>query len=568
MAASPSLPPRLPSPPPIPEDQLTPSSPGLAAFEDLSNGPPPTSTASTRRIRPGTKSEDMSEGPPLIPLQDIDSPFPLTEHLRALHAHHTHPPSHPNTTTPITPSIAALLVQPPDGTSKEIWLYELARFLIQKTNAVIIALFADSPPCSPQTCVEMRASEWQYLCAVHDPPKSCAAIDYCCHTLDWAATTLTSSKMFPSRLGLGGGVGGAGGQDKVLQHQLREITNIFRRVYRIYAHAWFQHREMFWRVEGKGGVYGLFKRVCDEYGLIQGENYTIPREAEGLEAEEKAAQVSAPSKILARPASGEEQKPVGNEVMVAGDTTKRHRHTTSDHVKSVTPVIQEEVEEEDGVAAQDTTAAAVPREMESGSEDVDVARDVDVEDEDGVKPLQRQATELRTFAESLPQPGDGTGTGISSDGHVDEELGEGEGGEKREARNGSALESDSEEEEEKEEDVELKDEVSDDGSDDEPAPDDEPEIEALGVRRSDTVKPPRSPSPAEMAANVGEGVGVGESVGVGGDGVEESEQTAIPDAKEEPVKDVEAKKEDEVAEGMDVQAPAAEAGEAGKSVGD
>ncbi|KAK3623033.1 hypothetical protein LTR56_003551 [Elasticomyces elasticus] len=561
MAASPSLPPRLPSPPPIPEDQLTPSSPGLAAFDDLSNGPPPTSTASTRRIRPGTKSEDMSEGPPLIPLQDIDSPFPLTEHLRALHAHHTHPAHLPNTTTPITPSIAALLVQPPDGTSKEIWLYELARFLIQKTNAVIIALFADSPPCSPQTCVEMRASEWQYLCAVHDPPKSCAAIDYCCHTLDWAATTLTSSKMFPSRLGLGGGVGGAGagGQDKVLQHQLREITNIFRRVYRIYAHAWFQHREMFWRVEGKLGIYGLFKRVCDEYGLIQGENYTIPREAEGL-AEEAKSEVKEVPKILARPTGGEE-KAVGNEVLAAGDTTKRHRHTTSDHVKSVTPVIQEEAEEEDAVATEDTTAA-LPREMETESEAVADNVDVDVEDEDGVKPLQRQATELRTFAESLPQPGDGTGT--SSDGHVDEEGRQGEGEEEK--KDLSALEFDSEE---KEEDVELKDEVSDDGSDDEPAPDDEPEIEASGVRRSDTVKPPRSPSPAEKAEVEEDEQGVG---GEGGQRDEGEGGEGIGGKSDEAgVEEVEAQKEDEVAEVSEpVQEPAAAAKpeEAGKSVGD
>ncbi|KAK4960009.1 hypothetical protein LTR10_002898 [Elasticomyces elasticus] len=567
MAASPSLPPRLPSPPPIPEDQLTPSSPGLTAFEDLSNGPPPTSTASTRRIRPGTKSEDMSEGPPLIPLQDIDSPFPLTEHLRALHAHHTHPASHPNTTTPITPSIAALLVQPPDGTSKEIWLYELARFLIQKTNAVIIALFADSPPCSPTTCVEMRASEWQYLCAVHDPPKSCAAIDYCCHTLDWAATTLTSSKMFPSRLGLGGGSGGGGGggQDKVLQHQLREITNIFRRVYRIYAHAWFQHREMFWRVEGKLGIYGLFKRVCDEYGLIQGENYTIPREAEGLEAEDKKVEQAAP-RILARPAGGAGEEVAGNEVLAAGDTTKRHRHTTSDHVKSITPVIQEEAEEEDGVAStQDTTTAAASREMET--ESTAVTENVDVEDEDGVKPLQRQATELRTFAESLPQPG--TGTGSSVDGHMDEELGKDVDGEEKEKKEGSALEFEEEEEDddEKEESVEVKDDEVDD-EDDEPAPDDEDEkeVEGLGVRRSDTVKPPRSPSPAEMAEKVGEGGGEGE--GESGDGVEESEQTTIHDVKEEPAKEVEAKEEDEVKEVMEVQAPAAEAGEAGKSVGD
>lgn len=123
----------------------------------------------------------------------------------------------------------------------------------------------------------MRASEWQYLCAVHDPPKSCCAIDYCCHTLDWAANTLTSPKHFPSRLALGT-------ETNTAQQQIRQLTNIFRRVYRIFAHAWFQHRDMFWRIEGKTGLYVLFKTVCDEYNLIPEDNYTIPSEAEGMQS--------------------------------------------------------------------------------------------------------------------------------------------------------------------------------------------------------------------------------------------------------------------------------------------
>ncbi|KAI7574792.1 hypothetical protein KC343_g22929, partial [Hortaea werneckii] len=248
----------------------------------------------------------------------------------------------------------------------------------------------------------MRASEWQYLCAVHDPPKSCSAIDYCCHTLDWAATTLTSSKMFPSRLGLGSspssslsaaGTAAALTTDKVLASQMKEITNIFRRVYRIYAHAWFQHREMFWRVEGKTGLYVLFKTVCDEYGLIQPENYTIPPEAEGQEPGEKEE-----SGVGGRMLQQQLQTPMllkrdigaegfGNDAGV--DTTKRHRHTLSDRSSSVTTVIQEEVEEEDEHPTTTTTTTMTTTE---GPEEQDE------------KSLERQATSLKDFAESLPQP--------------------------------------------------------------------------------------------------------------------------------------------------------------------
>ncbi|KAM3420011.1 hypothetical protein BST61_g3322 [Cercospora zeina] len=346
--SSPSSSPRLPSPPPIAEDQIGPTSPGLSLYEEHGKVPGAsiTDTGAARRIRPGTKAEDIHEGPPLTDLQNIDSAFQLTEHLKALYYHHTHP-SDSDTTTSVSAQLARELARPPPGTSKEIWLYELGRFLIQKTNAIIVNLFADDPPCSASTCPEMRASEWQYLCAVHDPPKSCSAIDYCCHTLDWAASSLTSSKMFPSRLGLGSGQ--TGGSDKVLAQQMKEITNIFRRVYRIYAHAWFQHREMFWRVERQTGLYILFKTVCDEYGMIQPENYTIPPEAEGQEPDEGGQERSRAPSILARSDEALSSKPAVNEVIANGNTTKRHGGGQG-HIRSpsnVTMVIQEEAEEDE-----------------------------------------------------------------------------------------------------------------------------------------------------------------------------------------------------------------------------
>lgn len=249
--------------------------------------------------------------------------------------------------------MALKLAQPPENVDKTLWLYELCRFLTQKVNSIIVALFSDTPPCSSITCPEMRASEWQYLCAVHDPPKSCCAIDYCCHTLDWAANTLTSPKHFPSRLALG--------TDQSTQHsQIRQLTNIFRRVYRIFAHAWFQHREMFWKVEGDTGLYILFKTVCDVYGLIPEDNYTIPPEAEGIEPHVETL-TSIPPLILKRePSDSGPQEKEGNGIiegfsehsLSTAGTTKRHRHSPSVGATSVTTVV-EEAEEEEGASGKD-----------------------------------------------------------------------------------------------------------------------------------------------------------------------------------------------------------------------
>lgn len=66
---------------------------------------------------------------------------------------------------------------------------------------------------------------------------------------------------------------------------LKNLINVFRRLHRIFAHAWFQHRGVFWSVESQTGLYVFFKAVCDLYDLLPAENYKLPPEAEGLESE-------------------------------------------------------------------------------------------------------------------------------------------------------------------------------------------------------------------------------------------------------------------------------------------
>ncbi|KAI0967055.1 Mob1/phocein [Xylaria arbuscula] len=263
--------PRLPSPPPPAEIQLSPSLSATASRQIQQMEQTANDANAKRRIHPGTRAEDMAAGPPLVPLNELDSAFQLQEHLAALHYYHT-----ASNTTALTRAAAAQLTQPPPSIDRTLWLYELCRFLIAECNSLIVGFLFDSPPCSSTTCPEMRASEWQFLCAVHDQPKSCCAIDYCCHTLDWAANVVTNPKIFPSRFVLV-----SDGHDK--SAVLKNLINVFRRLHRIFAHAWFQHRDVFWSVESRTGLYAFFKTVCDMYDLLPAENYKLPPEAEGLD---------------------------------------------------------------------------------------------------------------------------------------------------------------------------------------------------------------------------------------------------------------------------------------------
>ena len=286
----------------------------------------------------------------------------------------------------------------------------MCRFLVWKVNELVVAFFGDKPPCTAETCPEMRASEWQYLCAVHDPPKSCCAIDYCCHTLDWAGTTLTSQKHFPSRLTLGSESGGK-------QAAERHITNIFRRVYRIFAHAWFQHRQIFWNVEGRWGHYIFFKAVCDAYALIPAENYTIPPEAEGLVTTSSEVQGSVPVSIMRKPPGGEEQKvDEGNATTTisTGATTRRHKHTPS--TGSAVAVIHED--EEDEPESHPMVREQTPSTQSVGGAELhDLHIEEEGEEEKATKPTEstlERAVEDFTISEPV-QEKDDQGEGVKEE---------------------------------------------------------------------------------------------------------------------------------------------------------
>lgn len=356
--------------------------------------------------------------------EQLDSPFQLQEHLKALHNHYTRPEGS-ETVIPIHRDIAIQLAEPPEGVDRALWLYELCRFLTMKVNNLIVAFFAENPPCSIQTCPEMQASEWQYLCAVHDPPKTCCAIDYCCHTLDWATNILTSPKHFPSRLTLGSEASGGP------QASMRHLINIFRRVYRIFAHAWFKHREVFWQVEGNEGLYIFFKTVCDVYHLMPEDSYTVPAEAEGVEpaAEQPAEKPAEGLRVTILRKEDEESKD-GD----ASATARRHKHSPStgsrvatitesaednedskaellEAKEDVSPEKETEEEEEEEEGEETTIALEEPQEVtEQPNGDNIVIHEQEVNEEPKFEELNPEEPKLEEpettepEEESQPQP--------------------------------------------------------------------------------------------------------------------------------------------------------------------
>lgn len=113
----------------------------------------------------------------------------------------------------------------------------------------------------------------------------------------------------------------------------------------MFAHAWFQHRDVFWSLETQEGLYIFYKTVCDVYQLIPEENYTVPGEAEGSPPESLSVKIDAddfePRVSGAAEGAGnvspdkgsppDPPSPDGNAqtTLSTGASTRRHKQTPS-----------------------------------------------------------------------------------------------------------------------------------------------------------------------------------------------------------------------------------------------
>jgi hypothetical protein len=81
--------------------------------------------------------------------------------------------------------------------------------------------------------------------------------------LDAAIAVLNSNKFFPSRV-------------SVPASSIKQFPSIARRLYRIFAHAWYHHRETFDELEARTKLYDRVVRLADQFQLIPQKLIVIP----------------------------------------------------------------------------------------------------------------------------------------------------------------------------------------------------------------------------------------------------------------------------------------------------
>lgn len=141
----------------------------------------------------------------------------------------------------------------PDKQDESVWKYEhLRRFTMELGHLVVLL----DGVCTESTCPLTKCTdEWEYFCAAHEPPQQCSAIDYFIHTLKQTSDTLNDTKLFHSRVSIPKG-------------SAKHFQSIARRLYRLFAHCFFHHREVFDAFEEEHLLCERFTRFITMYRLV------------------------------------------------------------------------------------------------------------------------------------------------------------------------------------------------------------------------------------------------------------------------------------------------------------
>ncbi|KAF8434577.1 Mob1/phocein [Boletus edulis BED1] len=219
----------------------------------------------------------------LPPLSSLDSAFQLQEYISLLIRLDVHdvdaivalpgkpaPKDHDETLDPSEPDTK----KPEDADRKSdisvdraCWIYEQLRRLAQDLSHPLITMLQQE--CTRSSCPQMKAGEWLYLCVAHGNDgamEQCCAIDYILHTVDSATALLNSPRAFPSRL-------------SIPQTSHRHFSSLARRLGRIFAHAYFHHREAFEQAEAESSLYARFLKLTSQFYLVPAEFLVIPESA-------------------------------------------------------------------------------------------------------------------------------------------------------------------------------------------------------------------------------------------------------------------------------------------------
>ncbi|ODN82187.1 hypothetical protein L202_02477 [Cryptococcus amylolentus CBS 6039] len=227
--------------------------------------PTPAHGSTSYRLVRGTKLADIPPQPPLPPvppLSDLDGPFQLAEYLSLKVRHDPH-------------DVKGLVEVPGGdesvggkGPDRNVWIYEHLRRIPIDLTPLITALL---PVCNRDTCgPEMRGQDFTYFCVAHgNGTRECSSLDYILHTLDWTVALLNNPTHFPSRM-------------QIPSASLSHFPSMFRRLSRIFSHAYFYHREAFELAESENSLYARFAGLCEAYELVGKDLLQIPNPNEHI----------------------------------------------------------------------------------------------------------------------------------------------------------------------------------------------------------------------------------------------------------------------------------------------
>ena len=191
---------------------------------------------SKSRNIPGSKSQDFNNFE-WQELETMDSLFNIWQYIQQINSKETEMDR----------------FKTPENQDKLVWVFEYLRYFCTHLNFLI-------PVIEVCQCPDMVAAEWKFLCSAHTNPAECSALDYIIHTLDGTTALLNSPKIFPSRIAI----------DK---EAATYFQNVSRRLYRIFAHVYFHHKD----------VWGLFEKThddfvafCEEHELVGKDSLIVP----------------------------------------------------------------------------------------------------------------------------------------------------------------------------------------------------------------------------------------------------------------------------------------------------
>nr|AIA82462.1 phocein [Stentor coeruleus] len=202
-----------------------------------------------RRNRPGTKRSELWNWP-LEEYSNMSGPFAVQEYIQEL--------------IRANPSDIKKIIEPPPDVDISVWQYEHMRQFILELNLLVVYL---ENICTMTTCPKMKATdEWLYLCASHKTPQECSAIDYMTHTLDHATALIQNSKNFNSRV-------------SVPPTSIKYLVSIVRRLYRLFTHTYYHHREIFTEFEKEFCLCARFTEFVLRFDMMQAKLFSIPSHA-------------------------------------------------------------------------------------------------------------------------------------------------------------------------------------------------------------------------------------------------------------------------------------------------